>query len=144
MKTTTLRCKEVRPGTENHEGCILVAFENVCPIEREVDLSDASVLTKARDSLRAQGIVLRGSSQVAHDTRPKDKSSPVQIIAHDDTGDEQRLMVDRLDEYRLSSGSSLYYLHTSESADNCRWLVDRDLSVIGVEMETLTLDANNR
>jgi hypothetical protein len=56
-------------------------------------------------------------------------ASPVQIIAHDEQGKEHRLIANQLEEYSLSSGSTLYYLYVAEAPCECSWLVGRTLAV---------------
>lgn len=127
---TTVMCRDVRPATENDEGCLIVAYRDVRHGDREIDITDASHLTEVKDRLRTQGIVLGGELPLA--PRPSNQSSaasPVQIIAHDERGKEHRLIADHLEEYSLSSGWVLYYLYIAEAPCDCRWLVGRPLEL---------------
>lgn len=121
---TTIMCRDVRPATQNNKGCVVVAYRDVRYGGREIDITDASNLPEVRDRLLAQGIVLGGSLQPAsRASTPSSLASPVQIIAHDEYGKEHRLIADHLEEYSLSSGSTLYYLYVSDAACDYRWLV---------------------
>ncbi len=128
MKTTVV-CSEVRPATEK-PGCVVVAYREDRHGDRESDLTDPSNLTAVRDRLRAQGILLGGPLQPARLAGVQGSlAPPVQIIAHDERGSEHRLVADQLEEYSLSSGSTLYLLSLSESPCDCRWLVGLTLEV---------------
>lgn len=128
---TTLLCRDVRPATENNKECVVVAYRDVRHGEREIDLTDAANLADVRERLRAEGIVLGGSLQPAPKAGTQNNmTSPLQIIAHDEHGEEHRLIADHLDEYSLSSGMLLYYLYVSQAPCDCRWLVGRTLEVV--------------
>ncbi|MGH7224194.1 MAG: hypothetical protein ACRELF_13265, partial [Gemmataceae bacterium] len=77
----------------------------------------------------AQGIVLGGALQPASKSNQSSLASPIQIIAHDEYGKEHRLIADHLEEYNLSSGSTLYYLYASDAVCDYRWLVGRTLEL---------------
>lgn len=131
---TTLMCRDVRPATENKEGCLVVASRDVRHGVREIDITDASNLTEVKERLRAQGVVL--GKQLPPAPRSNNQSSaasPIQIIAHDEHGKEHRLIADHLEEYSLSSGSILYYLYIPEAPCDCRWLVGRTLELAELE-----------
>ena len=130
---TTLLCRDVRPATENNKGCVVVAYRDVRYGEREIDLTDAANLAEVRERLRAEGIVLGGPSQPTREAGTQNNlASPVQIIAHDEHGNEHRLIADYMDEYSLSSGLLLYYLYVSKEPCDCQWLVGRTLEVAEV------------
>src|SRR5437899_1741290 len=137
MKTTVV-CKDVRPATEGNKECVVVACSDEPQDVREVDVTDALILAGARDSLRAQGMILGGPLQAARTAGTQSKpDSPVEIIAHDEDGQEQRLIADHSEEYCLSSGSTLYYFYISELPGDCRWLVGRTLEIVGESKRTL-------
>lgn len=131
--TTTVVCREVRPATGNSKQCVVIASQNEREGVRTVDLTAASDLTEVRERLRAQGIVLGGSLQPA--PRPGTQSglaSPIEIIAHTEHGKVHRMSVDHLEEYSLSSGSTLYYFYVPDTSCDYRWLEGRTLEVAEV------------
>src|SRR3989442_709192 len=108
---TMVVCRDVRPAAENDKVCVIVASKDDLESVRAIDPTDASNLSEVKERLRSQGIVLGGLSLPARKTSTQSSlRSPVQIIAHDEQGKEHRLIADSLDEYSLSSGSTLYYL----------------------------------
>ena len=95
-----------------------------------IDPTDASNLSEVKERLRSQGIVLGGLSLPARKTSTQSSlRSPVQIIAHDEQGKEHRLIADSLDEYSLSSGSTLYYLFVPQVPSDFQWLVGHTLEL---------------
>jgi hypothetical protein len=128
--TTTVVCREVRPAAGGGRQCVVVASRDEGADVGASDPMAPSDLAEVRDRLRAQGIVLGGPLQAAE--RPSALSSlayPVQLIAHDEHGQEHRLIADQLAEYSLSSGSTLYYFSVAEAPADCRWLESRTLEV---------------
>lgn len=127
---TAIVCREVRPATGNSKRCVVIASQDEREVVRPIDLTAASDLTEARDRLRAQGIVLGGPLQPASSPGSQSSlASPLEIIARDERGKEHRLLVDHLEEYSLSSGSTLYYFYLPETLCDCLWLVGRTLEV---------------
>jgi hypothetical protein len=57
----------------------------------------------------------------------------VQIITHDDNGQEHRLSVDSVEEYSLSSGAKLFYLSLRAAPSACHWLVGRSMELTSPE-----------
>jgi hypothetical protein len=130
MKTTVV-CRNVRPTTENDKRCVVIASRDDQAGDRLIDLTSDLDLTEARNRLRAQGIVLGGPLQPApRPGTPSGLTPPVEIIARDEQGKEHRLIADYLEEYSLSSGSTLYFFDVSEVLSDCRWLVGRTLEVV--------------
>jgi hypothetical protein len=132
--TTTVICTDIRPVTENGDGCVIVA---AAPGggggAGVIDPRAASSLPEIRDRLLAEGIVLGGPLQPAPTPNTQSHlTPPVEIIGHDEHGKEHRLSADRLEEYRLSSGSALYYLFVRQMACDCRWLLGQTLAVAEV------------
>jgi len=127
---TTVQCSDVRPATENDKGCVVVAYRDVPTGPREIDITDASNLTEAKERLHAQGIALgRPLQPVQMSGTPSRPASPVQIIARDEHGKQHRLIAEHVDEYSLSCGSTLYYLYVPQASCDCRWLVGRTLEI---------------
>jgi hypothetical protein len=127
---TTVVCREVRPAVGGGKQCVVIASRDERAGVRTMDLAAPSDLTDVRDRLRAQGIVPGGPLQPARGLVARGRlASPVQIIAQDEHGREHRLIADQLEEYSLSSGSTLYYLYVPEASSDCRWLVGRTLEV---------------
>src|SRR5438477_11944112 len=109
---TAVVCREVRAPTGDSKLCVIIASQDERECIREIDLTDDSSLTEVRDRLHAQGIVLGGPLQPARRSTPqRSPASPYQITAHDDHGNEHRLIADYLEECSLSSGPTLYYLY---------------------------------
>lgn len=130
--TTTVLCTEVRPATDNNRGCVIVASRDGRHGSTEIDLADTSRFPEVKDRLRAQGLVPGGPLPPApRSSGAGSRTSPTQLIIHDEQGKEHRLIADELEEYSLSSGSSLYYFHVAEAPLDCRWLVGRALEVAG-------------
>ena len=130
MKTVV--CRDVRPTTADSKQCVVIASQDERADMPAMDPLAATNMTEVRDRLHAQGIVPGGPLQAApRATTPSSLASPLQIIAHDEHGNEHRWVVDQLDEYRLSSGSTLLYLYVPETPCDCRWLVGRILEVAG-------------
>ena len=128
--TTTVVCREVRPANGSSQRCVVIASQDDREGVRAIDPLAPSSLAAVRDRLRAQGIVLGGPLQPAQ--RPGARSSlasPVQLTARDEWGKEHWLIADQLEEYSLSSGSTLYYFYVSEAPCDCSWLVGRTLAV---------------
>jgi hypothetical protein len=127
---TTVVCREVRPANGSSKQCVVIAAQDERAGMRTIDPTAPSNLAAVRDRMRAQGIVLGGPLQPARQPGTQSRlASPVQIIAHDEQGHEHRLMADQLEEYSLSTGSTLYYLHVAEAPGDCGWLVGRTLEV---------------
>jgi hypothetical protein len=127
---TTVVCREVRPATGNGKLCVVIASQDEREDVRAIDPADAAHLLEVRDRLHAQGIVLGGPLQPAPRSSTRSNIvSPIQIIAHDERGEAHRLIVDHLEEYGLSSGSTLYFLYVPEASCACSWLVGRALEV---------------
>ncbi len=127
---TTVVCRDVHRATENSNLWLIIASQDGQEVVRAVDLMAASNLTEVRDRLHAQGVVLGQPLQPAPTpTAPSSLAPPVRIITHDDDGNERQWLADRLEEYSLSSGSTLYYLYVPEAPCDCRWLVGRTLEL---------------
>jgi hypothetical protein len=127
---TTVVCRDVRPAAGSGSQCIVVASQDEREGVRAIDPTAPSNLAEVRDRLQAQGIVLGGPLHPAQ--RPgtdNNPAPPVQITARDEQGKEYRLIVDKLEEYSLSSGSTFYYLYVGAAPGDCRWLVGRTLEV---------------
>jgi hypothetical protein len=127
---TTVECRDVRPATEDNKGCVVVTYEDARHGVREIDFTDPASLTDVKERLRAQGIVLGGVGQPAQRSSARTGlAAPVEIIAHDDDGKEHRFIADKMEEYSLSSGWTLYYFFVPETPDDCLWLKGRHLDV---------------
>jgi hypothetical protein len=127
---TPVVCREVRPAPGNGKLCVVIASQDEREGARALDPTAPSSLPEVRDRLHAQGIALGGPLQPARRcSTGGSPASPVRIIAHDERGKEHRLVADHLEEYSLSSGSTLYYLYVPEAPCDCRWLVGRTLEV---------------
>ena len=127
---TTVVCREVRPASGNNKLCVVVASQDEREGVRAIDPTDPSNLSEVKASLRFHGIVLGGPSQPASRSSLQSRlRSPVQIIAHDEGGKEHRLIADSLEEYSLSSGSTLYYLYVPGVPGDYHWLVGRILEL---------------
>jgi hypothetical protein len=130
---TTVVCRDVHPATGNSKLCVLIASQDEPEGHTAIDPTAPSAVTEVRERLHAQGIVLGGPlPPVPRSGTPSNLASPIQIIAHDEHGKKHRLIADHLEEYSLSSGSTLYYLYVSEAQCDCRWLVGRTLEVAEV------------
>lgn len=131
--STLVICKEVRPATGGGKRCVVIASRDERPGVGAIDASTPSTLAEVRERLRTQGVLLWGPLQPAQRlSTPSRPASPVQIIALDEHGHERRLVADNLEEYSLSTGSALYYLHVAETPGDCGWLVGRTVEVAEV------------
>ncbi len=129
--STTVVCREVRPGAEDHQACLVVAAS---PEERgraaSKSLTDLTRLSEAKVQLQSRGIILGESPPLgSRCPTPTGPRVPIQITAHDDLGNEHRLIADSLEEYSLSSGSTLHYLHVPGVPADFQWLVGRTLEL---------------
>lgn len=135
MKTTVL-CTDVRPATQSGTLCVVVASLDERQGVRETDMSDASNLSEVRDRLRDQGITLGGPLQDDPSSGTRSGvASPVEIIAHDEQGGEHRFVAEALEEYSLSSGSTLYFLYVRDAPSECNWLVGRALELMPLRID---------
>ena len=140
MKATVV-CRGVRPATGNSKLCVVIASQDEREVARAIDLTAASDLTEVREQLRAQEIVLgRPLKPAPRLSTQSSLASPIEIIAHNEHGQEHRLTVDHLEEYSLSSGSTLYYFYVLDTSCDCRWLVGRTLEVaeLGIRQPDIT------
>ena len=140
---TIVVCREVRPATGNGQRCVVVASQEEREDAKAVEPRAAANLAEVRDRLHGRGIVLGGPLQPAQrSSTQSNRSSPVQIIAHDELGNEHRLTAVQVEEYSLSSGSTLYYLYVSEASSDCLWLLGRTLEV--AEFENRSIKGNGQ
>jgi hypothetical protein len=97
---------------------------------RLIDLMDSSQLDEIRETLRSKGIRLGETLQAAprSDTQSS-PASPLQVVAHGEEGKEHRLIADSVEEYSLSSGSTLYFLQIPDALCDCRWLIGHTLEL---------------
>jgi hypothetical protein len=115
---------------ENSQRSVIVASRDERGGACGIDPTTAPNIAEVRDRVRAEGIILGGTLQPTPRSGNQNcLASPVEIIVHDEYGTEHRLIADYLEEYSLSSGSTLYYLYISAVPSNCRWLVGRALEV---------------
>jgi hypothetical protein len=127
---TTVVCRDVIPATGNSKQCVVIASQDEREVVRSIDPMAASNLSEVRDRLHAHGIILGGPlPSTPRSSTQSSLASPVQVIANDEHGKEHRLIADHLEEYSLSSGSTLYYLYVPEAPGDCRWLVGRTLEI---------------
>ncbi len=126
----TAVCREVRATTTDGKRCVVIASREERADIPTTDSAAATDMTEVKDRLRAQGIVLGGPLQAApRASTQRTLASPIQILVHDDQGNEHRWIADQLDEYSLTSGSTLFYLYVPETPYDCRWLVGRTLQI---------------
>jgi hypothetical protein len=128
---TTVVCREIRPGTEDRQSCLVVAAsEDERGRAHLRSFPDVTNVSEVQAQLQARGIVLGGSPpRGAYGRTATRPSFPVRITAQDDRGNECVVMADSLEEYSLSSGSTLYYLRVPGAPAALQWLVGRTLEL---------------
>jgi hypothetical protein len=138
-------CRDVRPTTGNGSDCMVVASRDEPGGVRTTDSLDPLRSPDIRQRLERQGIVLGGPLPPAAKTGvPSSTAAPVEISAHDEHGQEHRLLADSVEECRLSSGSALYYLTVRAAPQDCSWLVGRPLQLTRASFMASTRESNAR
>jgi hypothetical protein len=129
MMNAIVICSDVRPATDNDGASIVVVSRDETVAAREADPTDISNLSEVRKRLHAQGMTLGEQLQRARTSGSDMLCRPDCIVAHDEQGKRHRLTIESLEDYSLSSGSTLYFLRITESLSSCRWLVGRTLEL---------------
>jgi hypothetical protein len=137
---TILVCRDVRPAIGNARVSLVVASQDEQADIRSIDPTDPLNHAEIKARLQSHGITLGGSSQPAiRSGAPNSLRSPFQVVALDEHGTEHRLVADSVEEYSLSTGSTLYYLYVPELHGDYHWLVGRTL-----ELDELPASAQHR
>ena len=129
MKTLVI-CREVRSEVLNdHARLIIIATQDDAESTRSIDLTDLSQLSEVKAKLESHEFVLGGSPLGGKPHAQRTLPSSIELTANDELGGQHLLIADSWEEYKLSSGSTLYYFYIADAPADYHWLVDRRLEI---------------